>query len=104
VLDGDGFCGCQWVTAFMCIDGDNLGDGFCSASVAMAFMCIGRQQRATALLRGVARGNFSDSGMKLRRDKLCAGSYLRSKVGCHVGWRHVTAGLSLTETGQMLDV
>ncbi len=77
----------------------SAGDGFSVRQLAMALCALdGSGFRghwlATALLHGVARGNFCDCGVKFRR----GGGYVGSKVGCHVGWLHVAAGWSLTET------
>ena len=71
----------------------------CSVLRASAGDGFRGRRLATALLRGVARGNFCDGGVKFRRGKSCAGGYVGSEVGCHVGWLHVAAGWSLTETG-----
>ena len=116
---GDGFRVRRMATAFVCVGGRWLscasdGDSFRVRRKATAFVGAGwrrllrasagdgfRGRRlATALLRGVARGNFCDGGVKFRRGKSCAGGYVGSEVGCHVGWLHVAAGWSLTETGR----
>jgi hypothetical protein len=79
-LAGNGFC---VHPPFMCVS----GGGFCGPTMVTALLC------------GVARGNFCDGRVKFRRGKSCAGVYVGSKVSCHVGWLHVAAGWSLMETG-----